>query len=503
MEIYIFKSAACLAILFSFYTLFLEKENMHTFKRFYLLGSLFVSFGIPLIPFTIYTEISEAINPIVIMDASEEIVPENIFIVDYLPVILWSIYGFGVLFFSLKFFRNLSNMLLKIKRNPKVITSNIINVLLKNPVIPHTFFSYVFLNKQKFEANEIPSEILMHEQTHAIQKHSIDIIFIELLHIVFWFNPFIYLLKHSIKLNHEFLADQAVLNKGVAPANYQNLLLAFSSSVNSPQLANAINYSSIKKRFTVMKKHTSKRALVLRSILVLPLLAMLLYGFSEKEIVPILPVSEEIPSELSLTIQDNATREEMTEYNTLAKKYNAMSQGNMRILSKEVVRLTYIYNKMSDKQRKDAEPFPNFPPQPEAPKDPKTLKAPKVIKGINDMDDNIPPPPPAPKVIKGINDMDDNIPPPPPARVEIVSDPGNKSNIPLLPPSPPTPEEPLDHVIRMAKQNAAFFYEDQRITSDKAIDLLKKNNNLNIQTTMFDKSNPIVKISKHGIKIEK
>ena len=136
---------------------------------------------------------------------------------------------------------------------------------------------------------------------------------------------------------------------------------------------------------------------------------------------------------------------------------------------------------MSDKQRKDAEPFPNFPPQPEAPKDPKTLKAPKVIKGINDMDDNIPPPP---------------------ARVEIVSDPGNKSNIPLLPPSPPTPEEPLDHVIRMAKQNAAFFYEDQRITSDKAIDLLKKNNNLNIQTTMFDKSNPIVKISKHGIKIE-
>jgi len=63
--------------------------------------------------------------------------------------------------------------------------------------------------------------------------------------------------------------------------------------------------------------------------------------------------------------------------------------------------------------------------------------------------------------------------------------------------------KPLDHIIRMAKENAAFFYENDRISSDKAIALLKNNDNLNIETTYFDFSNPIVKISKHGVTIEK
>jgi hypothetical protein len=129
--------------------------------------------------------------------------------------------------------------------------------------------------------------VLLHEQAHAYEKHSLDLLFIELMQIVFWFNPFIYLIKHSIKLNHEFLADRAVLNNGIETYYYQNILLAFSSNAGPPQLANSINYSSIKKRFTVMKTQTSKRAIWLRSIFLLPLLAILIYGFSTKEIIEI------------------------------------------------------------------------------------------------------------------------------------------------------------------------------------------------------------------------
>ncbi len=362
MEVYLLKSSACLAIFFVFYKLFLEKENMHSFKRFYLLGTLLVSFGIPLLTFTSYIETSDIVTPEPILNTSELIASENSSILYYLPTILWSIYAIGVLIFSIRFGKNLMTILLRIKQNQKLRLNSFINVLLFDTITPHTFFIYIFLNKQKYEAHEIPEEVLIHEQTHAQQKHSVDILFIELLRIIFWFNPLIYLIKHSVKLNHEFLADKAVLNKGIDSGFYQNILLAFSSKAATPQLANSINYSLIKKRFTVMKKHTSQRKIWFRGLLLLPLLAVLIFSFSTR-----VEVEKDISTLNEITLQKGATKEQIKEYNTLARKYNAMSKNNMRIKSTDYTRIKYLYDLMTSKQRKNAELFPNFPPPPPAP----------------------------------------------------------------------------------------------------------------------------------------
>jgi bla regulator protein blaR1 len=290
MEIFLIKSAVCLGILFVFYKLFLERENIHDFKRFYLLGTLVVAYFIPFITFTKYIEVPKGVVPLLTSEtltvSSSELIP----IINYLPLVLWSLYGLGVLFFAFKFGRNLFGIIQKIRKNPWYKDKNFFHVLLKTPTTPHTFFSYIFLNKHKFEANEIPEEVLLHERAHAYEKHSLDVLLIELLQIVFWFNPLIYFIKHSMKLNHEFLADRAVLSNGIETTNYQNILLTFSSNAVPPLpivigMANSINYSFIKKRITVMKTHTSKRAIWLRSIFLLPLLAVLVYGFSTKEII--------------------------------------------------------------------------------------------------------------------------------------------------------------------------------------------------------------------------
>ncbi len=283
MELYILKSAAILAILFAFYKLFLENTSIHDFKRFYLAGSLLASFLIPLITFTTYVAISP-ITPIASEGAPQIIFTQAEQSISYWPFVFWAIYGLGVLFFSVKFFRNLFILIQKIRKNPKFKNSRFINILLTEKVIPHTFFSYIFLNKTQFENREIPAEVMLHEETHARQKHSLDVIVVEILQIVFWFNPLFYFIKRSIKLNHEFLADRAVLYAGAQTSNYQKILLAFSSHAYTPSLAHSINYSSFKKRFTVMKTHTSKRAIWLRSILLLPLLSVLIYGFSTKEV---------------------------------------------------------------------------------------------------------------------------------------------------------------------------------------------------------------------------
>ena len=416
MEFYILRSVACLGAFFIFYKLFLENENMHTFKRFYLLGSLVLSIIIPLITFATYATLTGSNAPISLPDFNEFGTDKYTLFLDLLPTILGTLYIIGVVFFGFRFAKNLVSILLKIKRNPKLKLSSYIHVLLQDKVMPHTFFKYIFLNKTKYDAFEIPSEVMLHEQTHAQQKHSIDILFIEILQIIFWFNPLIYMIKHSIKLNHEFLADEAVLSKGIESNYYQNLLLVFSSNTQTPILANSINYSLIKKRFTVMKTHTSKSKIWIRSLLLFPLVALLLFSFSAKEEMEKFDVAP-----IDYTLQDGATKAQVKEYNKLAKKYNDMDQTNMRIKKSDIDRLKYLYNLMSNKQRKNSQPFPNFPPPPPAVE--KAPKPMKVAKGVNDHRANVPPPPPkAPKsvkVVKGVNDTDANIPPPPPKSLKV------------------------------------------------------------------------------------
>ncbi|MBV1922761.1 MAG: M56 family metallopeptidase [Flavobacteriaceae bacterium] len=333
------------------------------------------------------------------MESSEAVINENInnLIVDsdsgiqfsdILIYSLWSIYSIGVVIFSIKFIANLLQIFFRIKRNKKVKTETFTSVLLKESIVPHTFLNFIFFNKKKFEKQLIPKEVILHEQTHANQKHSIDILIIELIQVIFWFHPILYIFNKSIKLNHEFLADQAVLKSGITTTNYQKILLAFSSNANYSPLANAINYSFIKKRFTVMKTQTSKKSIWLKSLLMLPLFSLLLFSFSSK-----VEIEKENTLIESYTEQEGATKQQIAEYNKLAKKYNSQDAGRMIIKKSEVERLNYLYNLMTSKQKRNAEPFPNIPPPPPPV---------KVIKGVNDIDSNIPPPP-APKVIKAVS----------------------------------------------------------------------------------------------------
>jgi beta-lactamase regulating signal transducer with metallopeptidase domain len=375
-----------------FYKLFLEKESMHHFKRFYLLGALVVSIVIPFITFTQYIEVAPVEN-LASYSPNEsamilEVMPEiNANWQDYVPTILWSIYIIGALLFSFRFAINLRSILHRIKANPKHQYHEFTNVLLIDLIHPHTFFKYIFLNKAKYENNLIPNAVLLHEQTHAKQKHALDILCIEVLQIIFWFNPLLYFIKKDIKLNHEFLADQAVLQKGIDSSQYKQTLLTFSSNAREPQLTNAINYSLIKKRFTVMKTQTSRGAIWLRSLILLPLLAITLYSFSDTII-----IEQKPPTDFTLldqntnTEQKKASKDQVKEYNQLAKKYNDMPEDNMVIKSSDLERLKYLYHLMSDTQKKNAESFPNIPAPPAPP-------APVSIKVVSP---NQPPPPPLP-----------------------------------------------------------------------------------------------------------
>ena len=353
MEILFLKSVACLAILMLFYKLVLERLSIHHFKRYYLLLAVFISVAIPFVTFYTYvnitpTPITQGITyPTPVNTTNFETIQIPI---DYTSTILWTIYGIGVLVFGVKFGLNLSRIIKNITKHEHIKSFGFTLVLVPVKTIPHTFFNYIFLNKTDYFENKIPQEVLLHEQTHAVQKHSIDIIVIELLQMVFWFNTLLFFIKRDIKLNHEYLADASVLKQGVSTKKYQYTLLNYTTGATTYSLANAINYPSLKKRFKLMKTQTSKQNVLWRTFLIAPLLALLVFSFSQTEIVEIKnPIyeNENITKLSSLDSKDSSK----TNILYIIEKPLQLKLNN-KITSLKTLKADFIANNLNSKNLK-------------------------------------------------------------------------------------------------------------------------------------------------------
>lgn len=535
MEIYLLKSTAILAILLLFYKLLLERQDMHVFNRFYLLAALGVAIAVPYISFVTTIEIPAQSVQAAVSDAAVSPAPPPAESLPYFKLLLGSIFALGTLYFGVWFLRNLLALAKRIRQNPKLKTGPVTKVLLEEDLTPHTFLNYIFLNRTQFESGNVPQEVLEHEKAHALQKHSWDILLVELLQIALWFHPMIYLLKKEIKLNHEFLADKTVLKKGINPRRYQHILLSFSSNDIHSSLVHPINYSSIKKRLTVMKTQSSKTAVWLRSLLVLPLTALLLYGFSGKEIMYTSQKTEmeaeqtTHPENLHAGIQEIATREMVEEYNKIAAYCNAQDPENLVVRVKDVNRMKAIYNQMTQEQKKSAEKFPDLtkvspPPMPFQATQEKATKAMveeynKLVRHYRSQDEDymvirpedfgrmkyiynlmtpeqkknaeefpadlLPPPPPPPVPPAPDSVLHAPEPPAPPVEHQGLSfgfaQPVDFTAIPSAPPSP------LEYMKELADEGARFFLNGEEIKLEQALNLLQNGKGVSIKVVDHEK----------------
>jgi len=274
MTLYILKSTIIIGILLAVYHLFLEKEKMHRFNRYYLLSGLVLAFATPLITVgTIAPEASSSIiesAPIIIQEIQSEVILQSDKGLDWMIFFLGAYVLIAVILF-LRFINNIGILLLKSIRNPKVGHNDYSMVLVEENVIPHTFFKYVFINKIQYKSDDIEPEILIHESTHARQLHTLDIMSIELVKVFYWFNPLIYFYKRAIQLNHEFLADQEVVQSNTEVPEYQRLLLNKASVSAKVNLASNLNFSVTKKRLEMMTKPISKRRNLIYGLMIIPI----------------------------------------------------------------------------------------------------------------------------------------------------------------------------------------------------------------------------------------
>jgi len=283
---FLLKASAGIALFYSVYWLFLRKETFYTANRWFLLAALFTSVLIPAFPlqYTVLVDQPETVTFKTIADSfknipvftSHEIQPESF---DWQRFV-WLVYlvGVTVFFFRLLFQTILLTRLL-LKSEPK-FTAGIRIVENQKYSLPFSFFNTVFINTEFYTQESLP-EILAHEKVHIREKHWFDLLFTELLTVIFWFNPFIWFFERSIKQNHEYLADKGVLAQGHSVGRYQALLINQLMGVQVIGVTNNLNFALNTNRLKMMTKKKTSRFSGVKFAWALPAVALLLFAFAE------------------------------------------------------------------------------------------------------------------------------------------------------------------------------------------------------------------------------
>ncbi|WP_018630942.1 M56 family metallopeptidase [Niabella aurantiaca] len=284
---YILKLSICLAIVHLFYQLFLRRLTFYNWNRWYLLGYSALSFVIPLID--IMPELQrKALDRNVFVQMIPAFgfspAPAGASLLQSLSAWDWIMIAgvAGSLILLVRFFVMFFSFI-RIRKRAQLISDARTRIYqLDEDVRPFSFGNAIFINTELHSGEEL-EEIIRHEFVHVRQKHTIDIIWSELLCILLWFHPFVWLLRKSIKQNLEFLADKQVLQNGMDKKEYQYLLLKVMGNKQFA-FANHFNFSSLKNRIAMMNTIKSARIHLTKFLFLLPVVAVLLLAF-RKEVI--------------------------------------------------------------------------------------------------------------------------------------------------------------------------------------------------------------------------
>ena len=285
--IYQGKTAIALAVFYLFYRLLLSKETFHRFNRIVLLGTAALSFVLPLCVITIRKVVTLPYTPVA--DEPVETVLEMATTVTETastpvwPAIICGIFVLGAL-------TVLSMAVISIFKVKAIINSGEHQTLESGETLvittdntaPFSWMKYIVISREDYESGY--SQILTHEKAHIALRHSWDLLFVDMITALQWFNPAIWMLKSDLRALHEFEADDAVLRSGANIKEYQYLLIRKAVSKSGYSVANSFNHSTLKARITMMLNKKSSRMSVWKALYVIPLVGISLAATAETKV---------------------------------------------------------------------------------------------------------------------------------------------------------------------------------------------------------------------------
>ena len=272
---YDLKVAALVAVFYMFYRLLLSRETFHRVNRVVLLLTAVASFVLPLCVITLHktvvVNLAEGDVSIGVMNAEVETDATMPF---------WQIAAIVAFFIGMVVtlgytLMNVVRVWLLIQRceqHPQ--TDGTVVCVSSDDVSPFSWMRYIVLSRSDYEAND--ASILAHERGHIRQHHSLDLLLVDSLTALQWFNPAMWMLRQDLRAIHEYEADAAVLSQGINMRQYQYLLIQKAVSQCGYSVANGISHSTLKNRINMMLHKNSSRTSMLKLLALAPIVGMTL-----------------------------------------------------------------------------------------------------------------------------------------------------------------------------------------------------------------------------------
>jgi bla regulator protein blaR1 len=397
--LYILKLSISLSIVYLFYHLLLRRLTFYNSNRWYLIGYSLLSFLIPFINISPVLEnnkfsqsgIVQLIPAVEKFTSSSQDETAYSFVTTFSGWNKWDWISFTLLAVAvvllLRFIIRCISFL-NMRRKAGILTVDGMKLYqVHKNIIPFSFGNSIFINRELHTEDEL-QEIIRHEFVHVKQKHTLDIIWSEWLCIINWYNPFAWLLKTAIRQNLEFIADNKVLQNGVDRKHYQYLLLKVIGNSHF-SLASKFNFSSLKKRITMMNKLQSAKLHLVKFLFIVPLLAVILISFRQRKQEPVLAAKRGSNIFQVTDTVPGVNEPNEKGYIIHVKQINGKSTVVIKDkYGKEVKRFSRDeWNKDESNYEKlygelpPPPPVPPVPPLPPAP--PKPVRLPAHVKSIN------------------------------------------------------------------------------------------------------------------------
>ena len=407
---YLLKSGCCLVVFYIFFKLLMSRSTFFRFNRITLLVGLLGCTLLPLIELTTTEETflhtplyaiheilqsTESVilnpeqmeDPILISEKNPEINSLN-----WIPVTLAFIYGVGALVTLIWLSLSTCRLIQLIRTSEKKQFGNYVLVIPQQPTASFSWGKYIVISAADYSQQS--EEILLHETMHLRNHHTLDLLFMQIFLLVYWFNPVVWLLKRELQEVHEFEADNGVINTGIDATKYQLLLVKKAAGARLYSIANSFNHSKLKNRITMMLKEKSNQWARLKVLLFILPTAMLMLAFARPAtaLLEAGQVSEfkviQIPEENQFNLQNvekkvkmESVQDDSTVIVTYSKKIR-ISKSDSSIVAKNVV----VYTRDSQDGKSDSSGVVRFVVSQEKDKARRVRTLPP------------PPPPPAPSV---------------------------------------------------------------------------------------------------------
>ena len=269
--IYDLKVAVLIIVFYMFYRLLLSRETFHRVNRVVLLMTAVASFVLPLCVITLHETVTiQAVPEVSIGNVQMAVAEEPATpLWQILLPILYIIGMLATLGHTLLSIWNVMRLIRQSEQHPQS-DGTIVCVTGNADVAPFSWMRYIVMNRGDYEAQD--AAILAHERGHIRLRHSYDVVLVDLLTALQWFNPAMWMLRQDLRAIHEYEADGAVLSQGINARQYQYLLISKATSIGGYSIANGISHSTLKNRIHMMTNKKTRSSHLLKLLALVPII---------------------------------------------------------------------------------------------------------------------------------------------------------------------------------------------------------------------------------------